>query len=88
MRLILYGTSACHLCEQAEAIILEVYAANPGLADHLPVESVDVVSDSALVERYGMRIPVLAFDQGKELFWPFDHDSLVSFVNDGLKNAC
>lgn len=69
--LILYGTSACHLCEQAEAVLHRV---------HWPmvvaVDVIDISEDEHLLQRYGTRIPVLQFADGKglvkELDWPFD----------------
>lgn len=89
LSLVLYGTSACHLCEQAEALILEVFAANSGLEQHASVEGVDVVSSHALVERYGPRLPVLVWQEGSsELDWPFDQAALVTFINDCLRKTC
>ncbi len=72
MRLQLYGTRACHLCEQAEALLH---------ASHLAAEYIDIASDDALLERYGTRIPVLRrVDDGAELGWPFDARALKEFV--------
>jgi glutaredoxin len=70
--LILYGTSCCHLCEQAEAILHE-----SGIA----AEHVDIAEDDALIERYGTRIPVLRrADSGAELGWPFDAGMAAEFL--------
>lgn len=64
--LVLYGTSACHLCEQALAML------QPWLAQGITVSSVDISSDEALFERYGWLIPVLQRGDGQaELHWPF-----------------
>ncbi|HOW76563.1 MAG TPA: glutaredoxin family protein [Candidatus Competibacteraceae bacterium] len=64
MTLLLYTTSGCHLCEQAEALLQSVGA---------PVETVEIADDEALLERYGVRIPVLRHrETGGELDWPFD----------------
>lgn len=60
----LYATSACHLCEQAEALLQRL---------GWSVETVEIADDEALLERYGTRIPVLRHAQtGRELDWPFD----------------
>lgn len=60
----LYATSACHLCEQAEALLQRL---------GWSVETVEIADDEALLERYGTRIPVLRHVQtGRELDWPFD----------------
>jgi len=53
------GTAGCHLCELAEEMILAVFAANPGLDGRVAVECVDIIESSALVDRFGIRIPVL-----------------------------
>ena len=54
-KMTLYGTSACHLCELAEEILVGLVAA--GAAPDF--EKVDIADDDALFERYGERIPVL-----------------------------
>ena len=64
LTLLLYTTSGCHLCEQAEALLQSAGA---------PVETVEIADDEALLERYGVRIPVLRHrETGGELDWPFD----------------
>jgi hypothetical protein len=73
---ILYGTSACHLCEQAEALLQQ--AAREGLTgDFLKVD----ISDSEdLMAQYGVRIPVLKRRDGAELGWPFGPAELTAFL--------
>jgi len=64
MKLLLYGTRFCHLCEQAGAVL---HAAG------VTAEYIDIAEDEALLEKYGMRIPVVRrVDNGAELGWPFD----------------
>ena len=70
--LILYGTSCCHLCEEAEAILREA-----GVA----AEYLDIADNDGLLEKYGVRIPVLRrIDKGEELGWPFDAASVAQFL--------
>lgn len=69
--LILYGTSACHLCELAAALLD---------AAGLVYEEVDISEDDALFERYGVTIPVLRRTDGMELNWPFDEEALTRFL--------
>ena len=75
-QLLLYTTEGCHLCEQAQALV----------APLLPTEEVRLIaveiSDSdELVERYGIRIPVLRFSDGpEELGWPFDEQAVSVFL--------
>nr|WP_281388627.1 glutaredoxin family protein [Litorivivens lipolytica] len=67
--MILYSTSACHLCEMAEELLDE--ARSQGAP--IQFEKVDIVDDDALMERYGVRIPVLRRrSDNAELGWPFD----------------
>ena len=74
---ILYGTSACHLCEVAEEMLLELRES--GCA--LNYEKCDIAGSDQLFERYGLRIPVLLHPDGSELGWPFDADRLRQFVS-------
>lgn len=56
-----YTRKHCELCRQAEAVVAEVAH---GLAD---VEFVDIDLDPALIDRYTVRVPVVAVD-GTEVF--------------------
>ena len=72
--LILYHTEFCHLCEEAEGIMLQA-----GLAERY--RKVDIEPDEDLLEQYGVRIPVLKrMDTGKELSWPFGQGELSVFL--------
>lgn len=55
----LYTRSGCHLCDDAERILLE-FGLNP--------KEVDVDADPALAERYGHRVPVVEIN-GRERFF-------------------
>lgn len=64
MKLVLYGTTHCHLCEQAETLLQSV---------GVEAEHIDIAGDDALFEKYGVRIPVVKReDTGAELGWPFE----------------
>lgn len=70
--LVLYGTTYCHLCEQAEAVLDEV---------DVSAVYIDIADDDGLIESYGTRIPVLRrADSGAELGWPFDAAMVRQFV--------
>ena len=73
-QVILFGTDGCHLCEMALELVREAQS-----LILLSVEEVDIAQDDALVERYGIRIPVVMRD-GRELNWPFNHDALMEFL--------
>jgi glutaredoxin-like protein DUF836 len=69
---ILFGTSACHLCELAEELLLS--------RSELVFEKVDISESDLLFERYGVLIPVLKAPGGAELGWPFDAAQLDTFL--------
>jgi len=74
-RLTLYHTAGCHLCEEAEALILACLASR-GLGAAC-LEWADIAEDAALLERYGLSIPVLRQEaSGRELNWPFGWDEV------------
>ena len=71
----LYGTLGCHLCEQAEQLLLQ-------LRDARPVEwQVIDIADLALDEqnRLATQIPVLQTNQAT-LNWPFGLTDLLRLV--------
>ncbi|TLX59237.1 glutaredoxin family protein [Stutzerimonas nosocomialis] len=72
----LFGTLGCHLCEQAEAILLP-------LVEHgLMVELLDIAEQERWMDDYALRIPVLRrVDSGAELDWPFEAEQVVSFLS-------
>ncbi|TQV80982.1 glutaredoxin family protein [Exilibacterium tricleocarpae] len=74
--LLLYTTLGCHLCEEAKALIEPLLPAS-GLC----LEEIDIATDETLMQRYGVRIPVLAVaDTPAELGWPFDTGQLRAFL--------
>jgi len=76
MELIFYTMSQCHLCEVAEALLV-----NTPMPEPIPVDAVDIAQSESLVARYGTRIPVLQrSDTGEELDWPFTRDQLTDFL--------
>lgn len=70
--LLFYTTAGCHLCEQAQALLA---------ATDAEWTTVDIAMDAQLMERYGVRIPVLRRSDGVELGWPFDAASLAAFLS-------
>jgi hypothetical protein len=74
-KLTLYGTSSCHLCEDALAIVLPLTQAL-----RMTLSIVDIAGDDTLEERYGLSIPVLSSLKAGELCWPFDTDKASAFL--------
>lgn len=76
-KFILYTTTYCHLCEQAEAILLH-------LKDQYAIEWIakEISEDDQLIEQYGIRIPVIKdSDNQTELNWPFTKDDIVKLID-------
>lgn len=73
--LVLYSTSACHLCEQA----LDLFA---DIDESLRPSLIDIVDDEQLMQRYAIRIPVLgiAGQPQHDLGWPFDGAQLQAWL--------
>lgn len=70
--LVLYGTTHCHLCEEAEAALS---------AAGVTAIYIDIADSDELAGSYGTRIPVLRrADDGAELGWPFDADAVRRFI--------
>lgn len=78
----LLGTSACHLCEQAETLLKQVSQAQP-----IHWQLVDVAYDDDLLNRYGTRIPVLLSSTAQPLFWPFSLVDLIRWLEQAEKSA-
>lgn len=74
IRLTLYTTLGCHLCQQLEGLLVSLC--------HEPVEwtRVEISEDDALMARYGVRIPVLADAAGNELDRGFEPARLVAWL--------
>jgi hypothetical protein len=71
-QLVLYGTSSCHLCEEAEAVLHQA---------GISFLKLDIVEDDVLFEKYSLRIPVLKrLDNGDEIDWRFDTASVLRFL--------
>ncbi|WP_426991591.1 glutaredoxin family protein [Methylomonas sp. CM2] len=70
--LILYGSDGCHLCEDAETLLVQAGA-------HFVKQ--EILNDDAVYQRYALRIPVLRDPaDGAELNWPFDAEQIAAFL--------
>ena len=73
-KLILYYTEFCHLCDEAETLMLAA-----GLSESY--QKIEIDDDPELLERYEIYIPVLKrTDNQQELFWPFGQQDLAVFL--------
>jgi len=71
MQITLYTTAGCHLCDLADAILLALSAHY-----QLDIVHTEIGDSDDLVERYGIRIPVLEFSDGFEIAWPFEQQDI------------
>lgn len=79
MKLILFGTSACHLCEQAQEILQNIVAH----FSHIQLEWLDIAEQPQWQAKYAVRIPVLMHpNSGKELDWKFNFQDVIKFINE------
>jgi hypothetical protein len=88
LKVYLYSTLGCHLCEQAKVILwplLDQYQCQ--------LVEVDIAGSDELIERYGVRIPVVAGvlngdsdDYAEELSWPFSSQDANKFFEEMTKS--
>ena len=77
IKLLLFGTQGCHLCEQAEELIGEYQSKDSSFQ----IEKIDIADQVQWQERYAVRIPVLYHSQTeKELGWPFDQTDIRTYL--------
>ena len=64
MRLTIYSKPGCHLCDEMKSLVHRIIAEQS--SDRaIALEEIDISSDSALLDRYGLEIPVLFIDGKK-----------------------
>ena len=74
--LILYTTAGCHLCEQAEYLIMPTLKARD-----IVLQRVDISESDELLECYGVRIPVIRWPGHElDLGWPFAEDEFLEYL--------
>jgi hypothetical protein len=69
----LYTRAGCHLCEDAEAVLRAAQATSP-----FELALVDVDTDPALADRYGLRVPVVAVDGVERFEFEVPPDALLA----------
>lgn len=74
--LLLYTTSGCHLCDQAEALLNAVL--DPARHSLVLVEICELPE---LIEQFGTRIPVLSY-ANHQLNWPFTPAQVSDFLHE------
>lgn len=65
-----YSTLGCHLCDLALQLVEQSIH-----CEQISIDLVDIADDDQLMERYGIRIPVLTNIQSQnEIGWPFSQE--------------
>lgn len=71
---ILFGTQGCHLCEDAERLLMQL---------RMEYQLKDVIENVQWQERYALKIPVLLHVRSqRQLDWPFDAQQLQTFYDE------
>ena len=76
LRLKLYSTSHCHLCEQAESFLVN-------LANEYDIgwQIIEITENNELYENYSLIIPVIKrLDNNVEISWPFTEVDIHAFI--------
>jgi len=73
-------TSGCHLCEQALQMTEYLLQNDSQIAKQVDLVMTEIAHDDLLVEKYGIRIPVLV-SPDDELGWPFELEELRLWLN-------
>ncbi len=77
MKLLLFGTMGCHLCEEADAIVAACDKKNT------VIETIDIAEYEQWQDKYAIHIPVLYHPETeKELGWPFTQMQVQTFINE------
>ncbi len=78
IKLTLYSTEGCHLCEQARELVNGL--PNP---EAFALEVVDIAFDEYLYQQYRDSIPVLhKGEKHPDLFWPFTASEVAEFLHE------
>jgi len=77
MKIRLYTTLGCHLCEKALSMIQHFKS----IGTATTVEAIEIADSDEMIKRYGIRIPVIAREDDKEIDWPFSISDLERFLD-------
>ncbi len=76
--LLLYTTVGCHLCDLAKEQLEPLLD-----AFSFKIVEVEIADDDILLEKYGVRIPVVKINHhNNELAWPFDTEMAFHFFQE------
>ena len=78
-RVLLLGTSGCHLCELAEQLINSSLTSNQSCL----IDKIDIAEQEQWQAQFALLIPALYHPESqKQLGWPFDLQQVNLFFNE------
>ena len=80
MRLTIYSKPGCHLCDEMKSLVHRIIAEHSNDRT-IALEEIDISSDSALLDRYGLEIPVLLIDGKKVAKYRVSETELTQMVS-------
>ena len=80
MRLTIYSKPGCHLCDEMKSLVHRVISRQSG-QHGVSVEEIDISSDHALLDRYGLEIPVLLIDGKKVAKYRVSEEQLTRMIS-------
>lgn len=80
MRLTIFSKPGCHLCDEMKSTVHRVLSTHSDGAS-ISVNEIDISHDAALLERYGLEIPVLLIDGEKVAKYRVSEAELTRMLN-------
>jgi hypothetical protein len=92
LAILLLSTQACHLCELAQGVLLQVFSQPDILAlsqsADLQIYLQDIIDQPIWLDQYGEKIPVLLDESSSlTLEWPFDAADAAQWLEKVASNA-
>ena len=78
VRLTIYSKPGCHLCDEMKSLVHRVIASIRPTP--ITVDEIDISSDPALLDRYGLEIPVLLIDGKKVAKYRVSEEELTQMI--------
>ena len=80
MRLTIYSKPGCHLCDEMKSTVRRVLSARTA-EPAMSVDEIDISGDPALMDRYGLEIPVLLIDGNKAAKYRVSEQELMQMLD-------
>ena len=81
MKVNLYTTAGCHLCEEALDLLQVLQEQLEVQGRRLQISEIDIADSETLMAEYDVRIPVITSDLSQgDIGWPFSLNDLSLFL--------